>query len=172
VDSFGEPLRGLAKTPGGSRRRGVASTPHDLHQGPVRRRRLPRRLRLGHARALSPLVDHPVEGPVYLRSPPHPLPDLVIALWGPAEDPIEIEAAGRIDSVNGGIRFSFEAPPGLPVSKFVLNMEGGRKGLLVNSTNLCARASRASIAFTAQNGRARGARPVVRADCNAGREKR
>jgi hypothetical protein len=34
----------------------------------------------GKARATSPLLDAPLEGPVYLRSSNHPLPDLVPAL--------------------------------------------------------------------------------------------
>ena len=93
----------------------------------------------GHAKAWSPLLDGPATGPVYLRSSNHNLPDLVVALKGPASAPVDIELASRIDSVKGGIRSIFTAIPDLPVSRFVLAMQGGKKGLIVNSTNLCKR---------------------------------
>jgi hypothetical protein len=51
--------------------------------------------------------------------------------------PIEVDLNGRIDSLRGGILTAFEAVPEAPVSKFVLKMQGGKKGLLVNSTNIC-----------------------------------
>jgi hypothetical protein len=91
----------------------------------------------GHARAFSPLLGQPLEGPVYLRSSSHQLPDLVVALRGPDSQPIEVVLVGRVDSVNAGIRNSFEAVPDAPVEKFILTMKGGNKGLLVNSTNIC-----------------------------------
>jgi len=119
----------------------------------------------GHARAFSPLVDYPVEGPVYLRSSSNPLPDLVMALRGPARTPIAIDVVGRIDSLAGGIRASFGTVPDLPVSKFVLSMQGGRKGLLVNSRDLCASASRADVELTGQNGKASTSRPKLKAAC-------
>ena len=37
----------------------------------------------GHVNATSPLLGHPLEGPVYLRSSSHQLPDVVAALRGP-----------------------------------------------------------------------------------------
>lgn len=49
----------------------------------------------------------PWKGPAYLRSSNHQLPDLVFALHGI----VDIEAVGRIDSVHGGIRASFEGIP-------------------------------------------------------------
>jgi hypothetical protein len=119
----------------------------------------------GRARALSPLVDYPVEGPVYLRSSSNPLPDLVMALKGPASTPVEVDVVGRIDSVNGGIRTSFESTPDIPVSKFVLKMQGGKKGLLVNSRNLCTSVNRANVKLSAHNGRTANLRPVLKNGC-------
>ncbi len=115
----------------------------------------------GHARAISPLLDQPLEGPVYLRSSSNPLPDLVADLNGP----IHIVLVGRIDSVNGGIRSSFAAVPDAPVSKFVLSMDGGKKGLLVNSQNLCASVNRAGVSLVAQSGKAARQRPALRDSC-------
>lgn len=115
----------------------------------------------GKARATTPLLDEPLAGPVYLRSSNHPLPDLVIALHGI----VDFNLVGRVDSVNGGIRVSFESAPDAPVSKFVLEMRGGKKGLIINSRNLCAHQSRAKVAYTAQNGKTYEQKPVVKASC-------
>ncbi len=93
----------------------------------------------GHAVARSPLFDFPLEGDAILRSSDHFLPDLVLALHGPAAMPIEVDVVGRIDSVGGGIRTSFETIPDAPIASFTLNMQGGKKGLLQNSAELCAK---------------------------------
>jgi hypothetical protein len=113
----------------------------------------------GKARAFTPLLDEPLQGPVYLRSSSNPLPDMVIALRGL----LDFNLVGRIDSVNASIRATFASAPDAPVSKFVLEMQGGKKGLIVNSRNLCAHKSRASSELTAQNGRSYDTRPVVKA---------
>ena len=117
----------------------------------------------GSARATTPILDEPAEGPVYLRSSNHKLPDLVMALKGPPSAAVNVEVVGRIDSHKGGIRTSFEATPDLPVTKFVLQMRGASKGLIVNSRNLCSQPSKATARFTAQNGRRLDFKPVVRA---------
>lgn len=103
----------------------------------------------GHAKAWTPLLDKPLEGPVYLRSSSHAVPDLVVALRGA----IEIDLDGRIDSYRGGIRTTFEKLPDAPVSRFVLNMKGGKKSLLRNSQNLCEGPPPAQVAMKGQNGR-------------------
>ncbi len=117
----------------------------------------------GYARAITPLLERPLEGPVYLRSSSHNLPDLVASLDGQ----IHIDLVGRIDSVNGGIRTTFESVPDAPVSKFTLTMRGAKKGLIVNSRNLCAAANRARVEFDAQNGKVKDFAPPLRAKCGA-----
>jgi len=116
----------------------------------------------GHATATSPLVDYPLTGNAYLRSSSNKLPDLVIALKGPASQPIEVDASARIDSIKGGIRSTFEGVPDLPVSSFVLEMEGGKKGLLQNSTNICKGIHKATAEFDAHNGKAVDLSPVLK----------
>jgi hypothetical protein len=115
----------------------------------------------GKARAFTPLLDEPLEGPVYLRSSSNPLPDLVVALKGT----VDFNLVGRIDSVNASIRTTFASAPDAPVSKFVLEMQGGKKGLIVNSRNLCAKPSKADSKLTGHNGKAHNTRPVVKAKC-------
>ncbi len=122
----------------------------------------------GTARAITPLLDQPLEGPVYLRSSNHSLPDLVAQLNGQ----FNIELAGRIDSQNGGIRNSFEVVPDAPVSKFTLKMKGGAKSLLVNSRNLCKSVSRASVKMVGQNGKTHNENPVVQNGCGKKAEKK
>jgi hypothetical protein len=120
----------------------------------------------GWARAFTPLLDKPLEGPVYLRSSSNPLPDLVASLDGQ----IHIDLAGRIDSVNGGIRNSFEGVPDAPVTKFVLTMQGGKKSLLVNSRNLCATKNKATVKMDGQNGKVHDFRPLVGNSCGKARK--
>jgi len=116
----------------------------------------------GYATAVTPLLDKPLQGPVYLRSSNHPLPDLVADLQGQ----FDIELAGRIDSANGGIRNTFETVPDAPVSKFVLRMKGGKKSLLVNSRNLCkGKPARATVHMEGQNGKVHNERPIVKNGC-------
>jgi hypothetical protein len=112
----------------------------------------------GFAKAVTPLLDNPLEGPVYLRSSNHKLPDLVMKLSGQ----VSIEVVGRIDSAHGGIRTNLETVPDAPVSKFTLEMQGGKKGLIQNSTNLCASTNKALAQFTGQNGKFKEIRPVVK----------
>jgi hypothetical protein len=119
----------------------------------------------GTATAITPLLDAPLAGNVYLRSSSHKLPDLVAVLKGPASQPIEIDLVGRIDSVRGGIRNTFEGVPDAPVSRFVLEMQGGRKGLLINSTNICRSRHRATARIVGQNDKRADQQPRVRAQC-------
>jgi hypothetical protein len=115
----------------------------------------------GQVRAFTPLLDETLEGPVYLRSSNHKLPDLVAALHGI----VDVNVVGRIDSHKGGIRTSFETVPDAPVTRFVLTMQGGKKGLVVNSRNLCTAKNRAEVRFTGQNGKLDDFNPVVQASC-------
>jgi hypothetical protein len=123
----------------------------------------------GHARAISPLLDQPLEGPAYLRSSSHLLPDLVLALHGQ----VDFDAVGRIDSIKGGIRTTFATVPDAPITKVTLKMQGGKKGLLVNSRNLCQAPSRAFLELDAQNGKTADQRPLLQNDCaKAARKKK
>jgi hypothetical protein len=123
----------------------------------------------GYARAFTPILDEPLQGPVYLRSSSHKLPDLVAGL---KSGKIEIDLAGRIDSVDGQIRSTFETVPDAPVSKFILTMQGGKKGLLENSTNLCAKAHKAIVEFDGQNGKISDSTPVLKPQCKKAKRKK
>lgn len=118
----------------------------------------------GHVKAFTPLLSEPLEGPAYLRSSNHNLPDLVFDLHGI----VDVEASARIDSKNGGIRTTFTEVPDAPISKVIVDMQGGKKGLIVNSTNLCAHEHKANVLLEAHNGASRGLHPLMQARCRRG----
>ncbi len=106
----------------------------------------------GKATVTTPLLDYPLAGNVYLRSSDNPLPDLVPDLRGPAAQPIEVTAAGRIDSIHGGVRNTFAFVPDAPFTKLVTKLPGGARGLLQNSTDICRKPFYATVKYTAHNG--------------------
>ena len=124
----------------------------------------------GHVKVLSPLVDYPLEGPAYLRSSSHQLPDLVVALHGPPSQPIELDAAGRVDSVHGGLRVRFSEIPDAPFSKLIFNAQGAKKGLFQNSTNICKGTHRATLKLDAQSGRVSDSQPKLVAQCKGSKK--
>lgn len=118
---------------------------------------------LGYARAFTPLLDQPLEGPVYLRSNggERQLPDLVADLHGQ----FRIILVGFIDAKHARIRTRFMNPPDAPISRFVLKLSGGKNGLLQNTTNLCAHERRARQVLVGQNGRRLVAQPRLGTSC-------
>ena len=125
----------------------------------------------GSATAYTPLLDQPLSGPVYLRSSSTKLPDLVADLHGQ----VDLELAGKIDTAKkGGLRASFNSLPDAPVSKFVLELQGGKKGLLVNSKSLCKADRNATFEMTGQNGRTDNGKVKLKSGCGskASRHKR
>jgi len=109
----------------------------------------------GKAWAISPLLDKKLSGKVYLVSSDNKLPDLLVDLRGQ----VEVYLRGVIGSGStGGLKTVFRAVPDVPVSKFVLNMKGGKKSLLVNSQNTCAKPQRAIVNMKGQNGKKKNAK--------------
>jgi hypothetical protein len=121
----------------------------------------------GYAKAWTPLLERPLQGPVYLRASNHRLPDLAASLNGQ----VHLDLIGRIDSVDGRLRNTFQGLPDAPLSRVVVTMRGGRRGLLVNSGHFCARRPRAGVAFLAQNGKVRELDPLARGDCGSPAER-
>jgi len=122
----------------------------------------------GRAKAWTPLLDKPLEGPVYLVGGyGYKLPALVADLDGQ----IRVVLKGKVDSgPNKGIRNTFEAVPDAPVERFVLEMKGGKKyGLLVNSEDLCRKPQKGNARFAAQNGRVYQFHPTIANDCKKGK---
>jgi hypothetical protein len=116
----------------------------------------------GEATVFTPLLDYSLYGHVYLRSSDNLLPDLVTDFRGPAYQPVRIEAAGRTDSIKGGIRNTFDFVPDAPFTKLIVQLQGGKKGLLQNSRNICSQVYRATIEFEAHNGKTLTQRPPLK----------
>jgi hypothetical protein len=127
----------------------------------------PKGAQYGYIKAFTPLLDEPLAGPVYLRSSNHKLPDLVFDLHGL----VDVEVSTRIDSANGGIRATVESAPDAPLSKVVLQMQGAKKGLIINSRNLCGAKARANVEFNAHNGKVSKSNPVMQAQCGGAKRK-
>jgi hypothetical protein len=103
----------------------------------------------GYAEASSPLLKQKLKGPVYLVSSKHKLPDLLADLNGQ----INIQLDGVISSNHGGLKTVFNNTPDVPLKTFILNMRGGDKSLLQNSTNLCKSQQLAILNMKGQNGK-------------------
>jgi DNA-binding beta-propeller fold protein YncE len=124
---------------------------------------------IGTARAETPLLEAPLEGPVYLMSGfGHLLPDVAVDLNGQ----IRAFLHSKVDrGKGGGLRSTFEVVPDAPVSKFVLSMQGGKRGLLENSEDLCLKPHRALADFAAQSGKVSLTEPALHVKCPKGRRK-
>jgi hypothetical protein len=125
----------------------------------------------GTASAVTPLLDEPLTGNVYLVSSSNQLPDLLVKLKGQ----VDFNLQAKVDSVKGAIRTTFETTPDVPVTSFTLKMFGGKKGLLVNSKSLCrvrSAANRATVHLTGQNGKTSQPRTPISVPCGKGKAKR
>ena len=114
----------------------------------------------GRAKAITPLLDKPLEGNVYLPLLPQtPRPGRRLS-----DGQIEVALVGKTDSVKGALRNTFEAVPDAPVSTFRLELFGGKRGLIQMSSGFCAHPE-AAVKFTGQNGKAIETNPEVKAAC-------
>jgi len=121
----------------------------------------------GGAVAYTPLLDEPLRGNVYLRSSSNKLPDLVTSLFSGA---VRIDLIGRIGPTRkGGIQAFFDNLPDAPLDRFVMRLRGGRRGLLVNSVNICKAPPRATVKGLAQNNRGAIFSTKLRGQCKKGK---
>lgn len=121
----------------------------------------------GEAAAYTPLLDRPLVGKAYLVSSDNLLPDLVFALRG---EGFAVNLAGRIDSARGGrLRATYPTVPDAPVSKFVVTMYGGKRGILENGANLCAAPQVVTARLLGHSARGWLSRPHLRASCRQGK---
>jgi hypothetical protein len=124
---------------------------------------------LGTAEASTPLLDQPLKGNVYLVTAGNPLPDIVLALRGQ----VDLNVHGVVDTApNGGLRTTFNTVPDAPVSSFRLDLQGGKKGLVVNNTDTCLHRAPAMARIAGQNGRNANQRVALNPSCGNARHKR
>jgi hypothetical protein len=125
----------------------------------------------GKASAVTPLLETPLTGPVYLRSngSERKLPDLVAALSGRG---IEVEALGKIDSFKGGLRARFDLLPDAPLTKFTMSLRGGKHGIIANAIDTCLHPQVASAKFIAQDNAVHKLQVPLRVKCTKQKKKK
>ncbi len=117
----------------------------------------------GSAAAYTPLFDEPLRGNVYLRSSANKLPDLVASLRSGA---VRIVLEGAIGPTKqGGISALFKDLPDEPVDRFVMVLNGGKRGLLTNSSNICASPPEATVKALGQTNLGASFTTVLRGQC-------
>ncbi len=121
--------------------------------------RCPRRSVIGRARALTPILRRPLAGDVYLVQGMRPgpggrlvrtLPMLLVALRGQVS--LNLLAATSVE--RGAIVTTFEALPDAPITRFELELNGGRRGILAVTLgrSLCRGRQLARVAMEGHSG--------------------
>jgi hypothetical protein len=106
---------------------------------------------IGHAKAITPILPVPLEGPAYFVSNGgEAFPNLIMVLQGYG---VTIDLVGDTFISKAGITSStFKAVPDQPVTSFELTLPQGKFSALAATGNLCAATLKMPTAFTAQNG--------------------
>jgi len=111
----------------------------------------PAESRVGEAKAITPLIPVPLEGPAYFVS--HggaKFPELIIVLQGYG---VTIDLHGETFINKEGITSStFEAVPDQPIGSFELTLPEGKYSALAANGNLCKSTLAMPTSFVAQNG--------------------
>jgi len=107
---------------------------------------------VGHAKAVTPLLPVPLEGPAYFVS--HggaQFPDLVMVLQGYGIT-IDLTGATFVNGRTGVTSSTFKTVPDQPVSSFELSLPAGKYSALSGFGNLCKQKLKMPTTFNAQNG--------------------
>ncbi len=106
---------------------------------------------IGHARATTPILPVPLEGPAYFVSHGgEAFPSLIIALQGYG---VTVDLVGTTFISKKGITSStFKTVPDVPVGTFELNLPQGPYSALTANSNLCASKLAMPTEFVAQTG--------------------
>ncbi len=124
---------------------------------------------LGKARVFTPLLAKPLEGPVYFRANggERDLPDVVVDLHGQ----VDVIAVGFVDAVtkkgseSSRVRTIFANLPDAPITKAVFSFKGGKKGVFVNSANLCKAPPIATVKMVAHNNKMQSSNQRIATSC-------
>ena len=120
--------------------------------------------RVGSTSATTPLLAAPLTGDVYLEAhAAGKLPTLQAILHGPG---LQVALTGSID-LSHGVTSTFDGIPDLPISEFVLSLDGGAGSPLAVTADMCAAPLTLSSSITAQSGKVQsGQAPVAVAGCS------
>jgi hypothetical protein len=106
---------------------------------------------VGHAKAITPILPVPLEGPAYFVSHGNEaFPSLIIVLQGYG---VTVDLVGTTFISKAGITSStFKQVPDVPVGSFELNLPQGKFSALAANGNLCKSKLAMPTEFLAQNG--------------------
>ncbi len=106
---------------------------------------------VGHAKAITPLIPVPLEGPAYFVSHGgEAFPSLIMVLQGYG---VKLELVGTTFINKAGITSStFKTVPDAPVGSFELTLPQGKFSALTANGNFCKNKLAMPTAFVAQNG--------------------
>jgi uncharacterized repeat protein (TIGR01451 family) len=123
---------------------------------------------VGTARAITPLLPVPLEGPAYFVSfGSAKYPDLVIVLQGYGVT-VDLVGETAINTKTGVTSSTFPSIPDAPVSSFELNLPTGPYSALGTIYNLCTQTLAMPTIFKAQNGaELTQSTPIVVQGCKA-----
>src|SRR5262249_32002241 len=124
---------------------------------------------IGKAKTTTPLLDQPLEGPVYAVSGSGGLPRLAFVLNGQ----VDLLPRANTETVGGGrLKTTVPVVPDAAIGHFRLEVFGGKAGYLVNTRELCAKAPVVRVAYTAQNGLSTSQAVPVRTACTKAQKRR
>lgn len=116
---------------------------------------------LGRAEVRTPLARGGLAGPVYVVSGYGRAFHLAYVLSGPPNVLLE----GKVVSKGGRIEAGVEGIPDTPLSELRFTIEGGPKGYLVLSQDICRSKAPAEVTFTSQEGQVHRQQVALEAQC-------
>ncbi len=119
---------------------------------------------IGRASTSTPLLDQPLEGPVYAVSGSGGLPRLAFILNG------QVELLPRADTTTtkgGRLQTTVGVVPDAPIGHFRLTVFGGKQGYLSNTRDICKHNPVTLVEYQAQNGKSFSEKPKLKSSCGS-----
>jgi hypothetical protein len=124
---------------------------------------------IGEASTETPLLEKPLQGPVYAVSGFGVLPHLAFILGGQVTLMPEAESSSV---QNGRLKTVVPVIPDAPIGHFRFTLFGGSQGYLSNTQNLCSAPTVSTIEFAAQNGKTLTQQVRTKTACKVKKTKR
>ncbi len=145
----------------------------DLRIGSKAEMRCPDAAKVGQVTAVTPLLDEPLEGNIYIRSQASSDPESgemfrLALVFANAKRGIDVRLPGavRVDGETGQIETTFDNNPELPVSSIKVRLKGGPRGVLTMPDD-CG-VQNAEVELTSWGGQSRELTPKFEVECGAG----
>jgi len=123
---------------------------------------------IGSAVTKTPLLDQPLEGPVYAVSGGGGLPRLAFILNGQ----VPLVPRAKTSAAKGALKTVVPIIPDAPIGDFRLKLLGAKQGYLINTRGLCNKPVISTIEYQAQNGAKLTENVKAKAPCGKARAKK